>query len=117
MTKHTTLSFFWALTGIFYQFSELFCRKKDTRLYRRDGPPGDVRDFLVAELLVDSQFENRLLFWWQSLEQTAELFALFAVFKLVLRGSPYAAGVFVYLDEVLRVFLHVINTVIQSNLA
>src|SRR6476659_5974867 len=114
MTKHKTLSFLRSLSGIFYQFSELFYCKKNTRLYRRDRPPRDVRDFLVAELLVDSQFENRFLFWRQSLEQTAELFALFAVFKLVLRGSPYAAGVFVYLHEVLRMFLHVINAMIQS---
>src|SRR5215468_2855413 len=116
MAKHKTLSFLWSLSAIFYQFSELFYGKKNTRLYRRYGPPKDVRDFLVAELLVDSQLENRFLFWRQSLQQPMELFALFKVFKLVLRGSLYAAGVFVYRDEVLRAFLHVINAMIQSNL-
>src|SRR5438105_482888 len=47
---------------LFYQFTNFFQCKKHARFYRRNRSPGNSRDLLVAELLVDSQFENRLLF-------------------------------------------------------
>ena len=49
---------------IFYQLTQFLQGKKDARLYRRYGPAGDLRDFVVAELLVDPELKDCFLFRW-----------------------------------------------------
>src|SRR5437867_8409050 len=81
-----------------YQFTNFFQCKKHARFYGRNRPTGNSRDLLVAELLVDTQFENGLLFWRQLLHQPAEMIPLLLIFQLRMSGSPYVAGVFADLD-------------------
>ena len=71
---------------ILYQFSQFFQRKKNAGLDGRNRPAGNTGDFFIAELLVDSQFKNSLLFRWKVLHHAPEVVALFLVLHLRVRG-------------------------------
>src|SRR4030095_11665393 len=97
--------------GIFYQFPQFFQCKKNARFDCRYRPPRNLRDLFIAELFVNPQLEDRLLFRWQLFDHAAEVFALFAVFHLGLDRRPNAADGFRHFNELLRVFLDVIDAV------
>src|SRR5262245_17652403 len=58
--------------GIFYQFPQFFQCKKTVRFDCRYRPPRNLRDLFIADLFVNPQLEDCLLFRWKLFDHAAE---------------------------------------------
>src|SRR5271170_7296289 len=71
------LLLFW----LFYELSQLLQSKKNTRFDRRYRTSRNACDLVIAELFVDSHFENRFLLRRQKLNHAAKMTAFLFLFK------------------------------------
>src|SRR5437016_6856872 len=101
--------------AILYQFTQFFQCKKHARFDRRNRPSRDSRDLFVAELLVNSQFDNGLLLRWQVLHHAPEVFTLLLFLQLRVHQWPDTGHVLGNLDEFMGLLLHMIDAMIDCN--